>query len=245
MLIEDAVSPKIHELSVAEWRVVRSYAPGLGILSATGDPWYDPTRQAVWSTAGGWSRVFLGRQARNGVRRQRATTGTRKVVSLEVPESLSPDAAAKIAWIQLRTASIERDRFRFSLPPRYLALDPGDVVEVAQADPAASPHTLRLLQVTLGANLRLELEGVLQLEGLQAPDAAVALGGGEPLLSRPIPVSVPAEATLWNGPVLSPALDNDGGFYFLAGPRRELAGTDYRGAALLESVAGNGAPTAS
>ena len=369
MLIEDSGTPKIHEFSISEWRVVRTYAPGLGILSATGDPWYDPTRQAVWSTAGGWSRVFLNRQSRNGVgldvvvrdiapplrarrcrprrrrprrrdrpglrdpagdaghpgaralaldplrrlrrerlgpqvhpprqaacaagplrrarrrrrprrhsairlerprgqelelpvevavthldparlyesntqraRRQQATTGSRKVVSLEVPESLSPDAAAKVAWIQLRTAWIERDRFRFSLPPRYLALDPGDVIEVAQADPAASPHTLRLLQVTLGANLRLELEGVLQLDGQQAPDAAIALGGGDPLLSRPIPVPMPAEATLWNGPVLSPSLDNDGGFYFLAGPKRELAGTDYRGAVLFESVAGSGGP---
>ena len=67
MLIEDSGHPQ--DPRALDQRVAggADLRPGLGILSAAGDPWYDPTRQAVWSAAGGWSRVFLNRQSRSGI----------------------------------------------------------------------------------------------------------------------------------------------------------------------------------
>jgi hypothetical protein len=77
-------------------------------------------------------------------------------ISLSLPIVMSPSEAANIADRALNLAWIQRYLYKFQLPPYYLDLEPGDLVE--NIFDGGAP--LKITQTRLGANLILDCEAV-------------------------------------------------------------------------------------
>ncbi len=67
--------------------------------------------------------------------------------------------AQRIAEITLYTAWMRRTFFNLTLPPKYVALEPGDVIA---ADDGEVSHTLRITMARLGYGNSLEIQGVAE-----------------------------------------------------------------------------------
>lgn len=77
-------------------------------------------------------------------------------ISLSLPIVMSPSEAANIADRALNLAWIQRYLYKFQLPPYYLDLEPGDLVD--NIFDGGAP--LKITQTRLGANLILDCEAV-------------------------------------------------------------------------------------
>ena len=77
-------------------------------------------------------------------------------ISLSLPIVMSPTEAANIADRALNLAWIQRYLYKFQLPPYYLDLEPGDLVD--NIFDGGAP--LRITQTRVGANLILDCEAV-------------------------------------------------------------------------------------
>lgn len=77
-------------------------------------------------------------------------------ISLSLPIVMSPSEAANIADRALNLAWIQRYLYKFQLPPYYLDLEPGDLVEnIFDGGPP-----LKITQTRIGANLIVDCEAV-------------------------------------------------------------------------------------
>lgn len=63
----------------------------------------------------------------------RSAGGSRRTAEISLPATIAENLAAAVAEHELHAAWTARERAVFSLPPRLLALDPGDVVDFAPA----------------------------------------------------------------------------------------------------------------
>ena len=86
-----------------------------------------------------------------------ATMFGRNQLARDLPMALTADQARRAAAKTLYSAWAERQTLGLSLPMKYLALDPADVVTVGLDGGAASA---RLMQSRLGADITLEAEAV-------------------------------------------------------------------------------------
>ena len=71
---------------------------------------------------------------------------------------LSPSEAATIADRALILAWVQKYTYKFQLPPKYLALEPGDLIPNLFDDRGA--EAIKLTQTRIGANLVIDCEGV-------------------------------------------------------------------------------------
>jgi len=168
---------------------------------------YDPDRDYQTNT-------------QNAARNSNAVT-TKDKQTVEVSIVLSADEAAQVADKTLTAAWIARNAFTFNLPPKWLRLDPADVIAVALPDATLA---LRLTQVDFGGNNIVACKAVAEDEIAYTSDAK---GTGAALASSPIPISTPISALVMDLPMLR-AEDNGLGLYYAFGLKNNGSASLYR-----------------
>ena len=143
---------------------------------------------------------------------------TRNELVLELPVVMTDDEAKRAAWAILASAWVERDGFELYLPPSFLTLDPGDVVDAIKVTEALTATIrLRLTEIDLSGGWLLKLKGVTDdpivwqtnhLTG--APTPASEQTG--------IPFEVPSVGFFLNLPALSAEDGQTGAFWLGAAP---------------------------
>ena len=160
---------------------------------------------------------------------------TKNELVLELPVVMTDDEAKRAAWAILASAWVERDGFELYLPPSFLTLDPGDVVDAIKvSDALTATIRLRFTEVELSGGWLLKLEGVTDdpvvwqtnhLTG--APTPASEQTG--------IPFEVPFQGFFLNLPALSAEDGQAGAFWLGAAPAWALDNTRWRGAVIYRS----------
>lgn len=150
--------------------------------------------------------------------------GTREKQTREVSIALTPDEAKQIAERTLYNAWVERNRYQFTLPPRWLRLDPTDVVTVALDDMSLK---LRLNKVDFGGNNVVSCEAVAEDEIVYL---STSTGSGGNLPPQVIGMAGPMPTFLMDLPMLRYE-DDTLGLYYAFGFRDAAGG----GASLYRS----------
>lgn len=125
-------------------------------------------------------------------RSTRLITAGRAEVTVEMPMVLSADRARQIADVLLTDAWMARKRMPLALPPRYIDLEPTDVITVQGA---SATHTVRIIDQEIGAN------GVIRTQAVAESASAytsTAVGA---------PPAIPAQALSLVGPTALHMLD--------------------------------------
>lgn len=138
--------------------------------------------------------------------------GTREKQTREVSIALTPDEAKQIAERTLYNAWVERNRYQFTLPPKWLRLDPTDIITLNLDDIILK---LRLSKVDFGGNNVLSCEAVAEDEIVYISNST---GAGGNLPSTPINVAGPTPLFLMDLPMLRYE-DDTLGLYFAFGFR--------------------------
>ncbi|MDD3181358.1 MAG: phage tail protein [Alphaproteobacteria bacterium] len=181
---------------------------------------YDPARDYQSNT-------------QNAARAGNAVT-TKDQQTVELSIALSADEAAQIADKTLTSAWIGRNQFEFNLPPKWLRLDPTDVIDVLLAD---ATLVLRLTQVDFGGNNIVACKAVAEDEIAYMSNAK---GTGVPLASNPIPISTPISALVMDLPMLRAEDEGLGLYYALALKNNGTASLYKSPDALTWSIVGTG-----
>ncbi|MFA5040735.1 MAG: phage tail protein [Bdellovibrionales bacterium] len=142
----------------------------------------------------------------NAARNSNAVT-TKDQQTVELSLVLSADEAAQIADKTLTSAWIGRNFFTINLPPKWLRLDPADVIKVSLPDATLA---LRLTQVDFGGNNIVACKAVAEDEIAYTSSAK---GTSVALPSAVIPISTPIAAFIMDLPMLR-AEDNSLGLYY-------------------------------
>jgi len=141
--------------------------------------------------------------------------------SIQLAMNLTATEAAQIADKTLRNAWIERNSYTFDLPPKWLRLDPADVIAVALQDATLK---LRLNQVDFGGNNIVACKAVAEDEISYTSNAT---GTGVAIPSIPIGIAVPAALFLMDLPMLR-VEDDTLGLYYAFGLRDASSASLYR-----------------
>lgn len=107
---------------------------------------------------------------------QRLSSNSLHQVTLGLPLVFTDQVAKNIADISLYNAWLERNSYSFSLPVKYAALEPGDIIAVISK---GITHTIRITRTSLGVGGVLAVEGVAEdvstYDFHQEPGSAAAL----------------------------------------------------------------------
>ena len=160
------------------------------------------------------------------------TTKDQQIIELSI--ALSADEAAQIVDKTLTSAWIGRNQFEFNLPPKWLRLDPTDVIDVLLTDATLA---LRLTQVDFGGNNIVACKAVAEDEIAYTSNAK---GAGVPIVSNPIPISTPISALVMDLPMLRAEDDGLGLYYALALKNNGTASLYKSPDALTWSIIGTG-----
>jgi hypothetical protein len=136
--------------------------------------------------------------------------GTQDLQSIQLSIVLTATEAAQVALRTMKNAWIERNSYSFNLPPKWLRLDPTDVVTVNTPD---AVFTVRLNQVDFGANNVVACQAVAEDNYAYA---ATATGTSVALVAVPINSAVPVSLFLLDLPMLV-LNDNNVGLYYAFG----------------------------
>lgn len=90
---------------------------------------------------------------------QRITTESEERTTLNFPIVMEQSQAQSIAEISLYTAWMGRTHYSLELPPKYMALEPTDVIAVDDGD---AVHTIRITRTRLGVGNALQVQGVAE-----------------------------------------------------------------------------------
>jgi hypothetical protein len=132
---------------------------------------------------------------------------TREKQTREISISLTPDEAKQIAERTLYNAWVERNQYKFSLPPKWLRLDPADVLTVNIDDLSLK---LRLNKVDFGGNNVVSCEAVAEDEIVYISNSTGS-GGGLPF--TPISNAGPTPLLILDMPMLRYEDDTLGIYY--------------------------------
>lgn len=140
-------------------------------------------------------KVRYGDQARDdqaGASEARRSAGTsRRVVEYSAPVVMADTRAREVAELELHAAWVGRERYVFSLPPSFLAVDPGDVLAFA---PCGHP-------------VRVDRIDEAEARTIQAFEIDPLAGGAVDTEMRAAPQGaevaiIPATAVIIDGPLL-------------------------------------------
>ncbi|NCC03455.1 MAG: hypothetical protein EOM37_05330 [Proteobacteria bacterium] len=145
----------------------------------------------------------------NAARNSNAVT-TKDQQTVELSIVLSADEAAQVAEKTLTNAWIGRTTASFNLSPKWLRLNPTDVVELLLKDATLK---LRLTQVDFGGNNIVACQAVAEDEIAYLSNAK---GASVALPSAIIPISTPISALIMDIPMLR-AEDDGLGLYYAFG----------------------------
>jgi len=159
---------------------------------------------------------------------------TKDLQTVEVSIVLSADEAAQVAEKKLTDAWIGRTTTNFNLPPKWLRLDPGDVIDVNLQDATLK---LRLTQVDLGANNIVACQAIVEDD---ISYESKATGVSAVVASSAISIATPISALVMDLPMLR-AEDNGLGLYYAFAFKENTSATLYRSQDDLSwSIVGNG-----
>lgn len=79
-------------------------------------------------------------------------------ISVDVPIVLTSDAAKALAEILLYAKLVNDTTFEFALPPKYMYLDPGDVVKIQRDTDTDNDIVVRFRRTTIGADRTVRVE---------------------------------------------------------------------------------------
>ncbi len=156
----------------------------------------------------------------NAARNSNAVT-TKDQQTVELSIVLSADEAAQIADKTLTGAWVGRNAFTLNLPPKWLRLDPTDVINVTLPDATLA---LRLTQVDFGGNNIVACKAVAEDEIAYTSSAK---GTGAALSATIIPIATPISAFMLDLPMLR-AEDDGLGLYYAFGLRDGGSASLYR-----------------
>ncbi|MCB1955226.1 MAG: hypothetical protein H6948_16180 [Zoogloeaceae bacterium] len=142
----------------------------------------------------------------------RLTVGSTQEDAEEYPAMMDATAARRIADKRLYRRWVEAAKYGpVKLGPQYLYLRPGHVVRIT--DDEGTVHAVRLTRVTIGADWRLEVEGV-------AHEASIATSYVDGVGTDYTPITIASPGTtyarLLNLPPLADADASAAGFYLAA-----------------------------
>ena len=160
---------------------------------------------------------------------------TKNELVLELPVVMTDDEAKRAAWAILASAWVERESFELFLPPSFVTLDPGDVVDVEKVSSALTATLrLRLTEVDLSGGWLLRLKGVTDDPIIWQTNHAV--GAPTPTSAQTgIPFEVPSQGFYLNLPALSAEDGATGAFWLGVAPAWALDDTNWRGAVIYRS----------
>lgn len=148
---------------------------------------------------------------------------TREKHTRQLSISLSADEAKQIAERTLYNSWVERSGYRLSLPPKYLRLDPTDVITIPLPDDGSLK--LRLNKTDFGGNNIVACDAVAEDEGVYI---STATGASPPVLNVPIYLSGPISLFLMDLPMLRQE-DDTIGLTYAFGVREDAGGASlYR-----------------
>lgn len=129
--------------------------------------------------------------------------------NLGFPIAMSADEAKQLSERQLAQAWLHRHTYTLYLPPKYLALDVGDVIEISGVRGAL----IRITAMDTGANSLIKVQGVAEcLENYHS----TAKGSVVPVIEEVLDLPGPTQAYFLNLPALTEDKE-DTGFYLACG----------------------------
>lgn len=167
-------------------------------------------------------------------------TKSKHAFDMRLPIVLTDQEARDIVAQTLMSAWVERTSIDIKAPPKYVRLDPTDVIIVQKITEAlTSDLKVRIMETDIGRGGVLQLRGLLQEAAIYTPNVVATPSGSAP--AAPIPFPVQTEMFLLNLPSLRGFLDEDGGAWFGAAPSYFVANPDWIGAALFKALTSDGA----
>ena len=88
----------------------------------------------------------------------RQSCSTRQHVDFTLPIVMSNNLAKQVADIAMYNAWMERTRFYLTLPPKYMHLQPSDIITVTSINNVH--HQMRIVKIDVGSNHLLKIEAV-------------------------------------------------------------------------------------
>jgi hypothetical protein len=159
---------------------------------------------------------------------------TRDLESIELTVVLTADEAAQVAEKTLTYAWIGRTTASFDLPPKWLRLNPTDVVSLILKDAALK---VRLTQVDFGANNIVSCQATLEDALAYSSDK---MGAGAALDGGTIGIATPISAFVMDLPMLREA-DDGLGLYYAFGLKGASSASLYRSTdAITWDIVGTG-----
>ncbi len=146
---------------------------------------------------------------------------TRDLESIELTVVLTANEAAQVAEKTLTYAWIGRTTASFDLPPKWLRLNPTDVVSLILKDAALK---VRLTQVDFGANNIVSCQATLEDALAYSSDKT---GAGAALDGETIGIATPISAFVMDLPMIREA-DNSLGLYYAFGLKGASSASLYR-----------------
>ena len=137
-------------------------------------------------------------------------------VTVNLAVAMAADNAARLAEVYLYTAWQERINYQFSLGPKYLFLEPGDVVIV---DSVYGLLRMQILSMDIGAN------GVIQVNAVSYNRNTLnssRLGANNPINNPGNPGVTGTDFQFFNAPLLLTAHNKPGVFIFVNGTSQAL-----------------------
>jgi len=99
------------------------------------------------------------------------TIGAQGDVTTELPLVLSDQEGREVAERMLYESRLSLDNFKFTLPSQYLRVTPGDVLQVTAA---GRLEDIRALEVSVGFDLEVQIEGTLVDGDVYSPNITAA-----------------------------------------------------------------------
>ena len=146
----------------------------------------------------------------SAVKEQRSETINNVVQSLDLPFVMHPGQARAVAAYQLWQAWIERQSCEFSVSPRYLDIQEGDLITV----PAGGEfYRIRITEINMGWNFIMQVKGAVEQNQSMS---ATPLGAptGTPTTNTPLRPATDIRFYLLNLPPLEDDQVKSPGFYY-------------------------------
>ncbi len=163
-------------------------------------------------------------------------TRSRQVADVRLPIVLTDAEALDICQIALTSGWVERTSLKFVLPPKFMRLDPTDIITIQKVSEALTADlTMRLTEIEMGPAGVLNCTGLLTESAVYLPNTTAQVIDGSPAGAIPFPAGT--NMFLLNMPNLRAYADEEGGAYWAAAPDLNISNPAWSGAILFRAIA--------
>ncbi len=165
----------------------------------------------------------------------KGVTRGRHKLDMRLPIVLNDQEAREIAQKALVSGWVERNSLVFALPPKYMILDPTDVIVIQKnTSGLVADLKIRLVRVEMGPGGVTNCEGVFMESAVFNTNVVAATSGTA--TAGPIPYATGTNMFLLNMPNLRGFADEDGGAWWGAAPNIQVENTAWVGAQLFRAL---------